>query len=170
MNRPVFGDRVTATLEGEVISYGSEAAARRELRALRPSGELGPGAMPKREVLYSERSELGFMPPQQPATVPEVSVPQPEPEPTRWLLGFGRSFRKAVDSIDRKLQGRTLEAIAGIALAPLTIRGDTVKPLSGDMAGLWRYLIGDFRLVYHTDEATRTITLYDFASRGSVYD
>jgi len=73
-----------------------------------------------------------------------------------------------VDSIDRKLQGRILEAISDIATAPVTTRGDTVKALSGEMSGFWRYRIGDFRLVYYPDETTRTITLYDFASRGSV--
>ena len=75
-----------------------------------------------------------------------------------------------MESIDRKLQGRILEAVTDIASAPVTNRGDTVKRLSGDMDGFWRYRIGDFRLVYYPDEATRTITLCDFASRGSAYD
>jgi mRNA-degrading endonuclease RelE of RelBE toxin-antitoxin system len=45
-----------------------------------------------------------------------------------------------------------------------------VRPLSGDMSGFWRYRIGEFRLVDYPDEVTHRITLYDFASRGSVYD
>jgi mRNA-degrading endonuclease RelE of RelBE toxin-antitoxin system len=75
-----------------------------------------------------------------------------------------------VDALDRKLQGRILEAMADLAVAPVTNRGDTVKPLDGEMAGFWRYRIGDFRLVYFPDETTHTITLFDFASRGNVYD
>lgn len=65
---------------------------------------------------------------------------------------------------------RVLEAITDIASAPVAVRGDTVKRLSGDLDGFWRYRVGDFRLEYYPDETTRTIALCDFASRGSVYD
>jgi hypothetical protein len=44
---------------------------------------------------------------------------------------------------------------------------DTTPKLSGTFEAA---LIGDFRLVYYPDEATHTITLYDFASRGDAYD
>jgi mRNA interferase RelE/StbE len=103
--------------------------------------------------------------------IPEILPPTEQTQPAEdWRFGFANSFRKAVDSIDRKLQGRILQALADIAVSPVTNRGDTIKPLSGDMNGYWRYRIGDFRLVYYPDEATHTVTLCDFASRGSVYD
>jgi mRNA-degrading endonuclease RelE of RelBE toxin-antitoxin system len=101
-----------------------------------------------------------------PAPAPSVLIDRNE----RWLIGFAKQFSKAIESIDRKLQGRILEAVTDIANAPVMHRGDTVKRLSGDMDGFWRYRIGDFRLVYYPDEATHTITLCDFASRGSIYD
>ncbi len=93
-------------------------------------------------------------------------MPPPRPE---WLLGMSDEFRKAVTSIDRKLQGRLLEAIAHISVDPLTLRGDTVKPLNAEMKGLWRYRIGDSRLVYHPDASNRRILLVAFTARGDAY-
>ena len=158
MKRPVFRDRRTATLDGEVIFYSSVAAARRELQDGWWPEPKANGTAPN--VRYSEASLL-------PGPAPED---RPQPVPMEWLFGFAVSFRKAVDALDRKLQGRILEAMADLATAPITTRGDTVKALSGEMSGYWRYRIGDFRLVYYPDEVTRTITLCDFSSRGSVYD
>ena len=91
-------------------------------------------------------------------------------EKAEWFLAFTRQFRKDIDGIDRKLQGRVLEAISEICQAPVTAKGDTVKPLVGDMTELWRYRIGDFRLIYHPDVASQRVTLLQFAGRGSVYD
>jgi mRNA-degrading endonuclease RelE of RelBE toxin-antitoxin system len=149
MKGPVFGDRATATFEGEVILYRSEAAARNELRELwEPASKAsGPG-------------KGHYAPPAEPA-------PQPSED---WLAGFAQSFRTAVNSIDRNLQGVILQAIADIAVAPLNPRGAMLKPLRGEMSGFWRYRNGDFRLVYYPDEASRTITFCGFASLGSVYD
>jgi mRNA-degrading endonuclease RelE of RelBE toxin-antitoxin system len=75
-----------------------------------------------------------------------------EAEPRRMVI-FSEDFIKSVAKIDKKLQGRILEALAKITEAPTTIIGDTVKPLSGDLKGLWRYRIGDYRLVYDPNVA-----------------
>jgi len=86
-----------------------------------------------------------------------------------WYIGFSNEFLKSVSSIDRKLRGRVLEAIAKIGLAPSTPVGDTIKPLTGNLSGLWRIRVGDSRLVYYPHAATRRITLISFGPRGSVY-
>jgi mRNA-degrading endonuclease RelE of RelBE toxin-antitoxin system len=49
------------------------------------------------------------------------------------------------------------------------MRGDTIKPLSHDYSGLWRYRIGDHRLVYQPVRSQKEILLVEFAARGSVY-
>jgi mRNA-degrading endonuclease RelE of RelBE toxin-antitoxin system len=87
-----------------------------------------------------------------------------------WLLGMTKDFRKSIKAIDRKLQGRILGAISEISEDPVTPRGDTVKPLSGDRQKFWRYRIGDFRLVYLPDKENHQITLCTFAPRGGAYD
>jgi mRNA-degrading endonuclease RelE of RelBE toxin-antitoxin system len=93
-----------------------------------------------------------------------------EPARISWMLGMTKDFRKAIREIDRKLQGRILEAINDISENPVQPNGDTVKPLSGDMKAFWRYRIGDYRLVYLPDREKHQITLWTFAARGGVYD
>ena len=78
-------------------------------------------------------------------------------------------FLNAVQGIDRKLQGRVLEAMGYISTKPTEPKGDTVKPLTGEMKGLWRYRIGDYRLVYWPDTQNRRVVLVDFTSRASAY-
>lgn len=86
-----------------------------------------------------------------------------------WYLGMSDEFTKAIRRVDRKLQGRILQAISDISSKPTSLRGDTVKPLTGDLKGLWRYRVGDYRIVYRPDDQNRRIVLVAFASRGSVY-
>ena len=97
---------------------------------------------------------------------------QPEEEKSKneWLVALSKKFLKEISSIDRKLQGRILEAIAAIVKSPQTLAGDTIKPLSADLKGMWRYRIGDYRLIYRPDDSSKTVHFVDFASRGSVYE
>ena len=98
-----------------------------------------------------------------PSTEPAAKRPPP------WYVAMSSEFCKDVVKIDRKLQGRILEALVEIAEKPLEPKGDTVKPLTGALKGCWRYRIADHRLIYSPNQATGNITLLAFASRGSAY-
>lgn len=91
------------------------------------------------------------------------------PREPEWDLGLSSEFRKAVRNIDRKLQGRILQALDYITTKPTVARGDTVKPLRGEFEGLWRYRIGDYRLLYRPETDSRRVVLVTFVSRGSAY-
>lgn len=93
-----------------------------------------------------------------------------EPEPTPWTIAFTPTFLSSIAKADRKLQGRILKAIAELSEAPFHIRGDTKKPLVNELNGLWRYRIGDHRLVYQPSERDQTVILLEFGSRGKIYD
>lgn len=86
-----------------------------------------------------------------------------------WLVGFSTEFLKSISHTDAKLRGRILDAVGKISMAPTEPVGDTIKPLSGSTDGMWRYRIGDHRLVYLPDAQTKKITLLFFGSRGDVY-
>lgn len=92
------------------------------------------------------------------------SLRQPE-----WYVGFSNEFVRSIAKVDRKLQGRILKALGDISAAPIQPIGDTIKPLSGQLKGLWRYRMGDDRLVYFPDLKAKTIVLICFSSRGDVY-
>lgn len=86
-----------------------------------------------------------------------------------WYVGITDEFRKNTRDIDRKLQGRILQAIHDIITRPTVPRGNTVKPLTGELKGLWRYRIGNYRLVNRPDTGNRQVVLVTFVSRGRAY-
>jgi mRNA interferase RelE/StbE len=92
-----------------------------------------------------------------------------EPEREEWEMLFSPSFKKSVQTLDKKLQGRILHAIVEVLDNPVTPRGDTVKPLTSGMKGMWRYRIGDYRLLYLPKPDIHKIVFIDVASRGRVY-
>ena len=65
-------------------------------------------------------------------------------EPKPWGFKITDQFMSSIKRIDKKLQGRILEAITKISLSPTTSTGNTIKPLTGDLEGFWRYRIGDY--------------------------
>jgi mRNA-degrading endonuclease RelE of RelBE toxin-antitoxin system len=99
---------------------------------------------------------------------PKRASPLPK-RPPPWFIGMSSAFSKDISKIDRKLQGRILEALLDITNNPIELRGDTVKPLAGDLKGCWRYRVADHRIIYSPDKTTGDITLLAFASRGSAY-
>lgn len=172
MKPPIFHNRAHSTFGEEEIFYAEGAFAWQVLEDLWSSKERHYAPSPGEGVLYAPVPPVREPIPQKFKVAPsEPEVAPPEAEASKWWrFGFANAFHRAVDCIDRKMQGRILQAIAEIATEPHKARGDTIKPLTGEMAGFWRYRIGDFRLIYYPDEATRTVTLCDFASRGTIYD
>ena len=91
-------------------------------------------------------------------------------EEVTWSIAMPDSFTKSIKGLDKKLKGRILEALGKIAQDPVKEIGDTVKPLSRDKKGLWRYRIGDYRLIYRPEMEANRIILLTCGGRGSVYD
>lgn len=44
-----------------------------------------------------------------------------------------------------------------------------MKPLKGQLRGLYRYRIGDYRLIYGIDEAKVLVIAVGLGARGDVY-
>jgi mRNA-degrading endonuclease RelE of RelBE toxin-antitoxin system len=86
-----------------------------------------------------------------------------------WYLGFTHEFCKAIQNIDRKLLGCVLQALGYISTTPTVRMGDTVNALSGDCEALWRYRIGDYRLIYRPDTDNARVVLITVVSRGAAY-
>lgn len=86
-----------------------------------------------------------------------------------WLSVFTREFRKSIQKLDKKVKGRIVEAIMDICESPMELRGDTQKPLVGELEGHWRYRIGDYRLIYLPMTDYHRIVFTRFDSRGQIY-
>ncbi|MGA2463068.1 MAG: type II toxin-antitoxin system RelE/ParE family toxin [Thermodesulfobacteriota bacterium] len=93
----------------------------------------------------------------------------PDQKPS-WLISISNQFSRDIQNIDRKLQRRILIVIGTTYKDSTRPKGDIVKPLGSDFKGLWRYRIGDYRLVYHIDNESKHIILIAFASRGEKYE
>ena len=125
----------------------------------------------KGESLFTATMESESVPEQQtefinaPMAVWRLGDPLGEP----WLSIFTREFRKSIEKLDKKIKGRIVEAIMEICASPIELRGDTQKPLVGELDGHWRYRIGDYRLVYLPMIEHHKIVFTRFDSRGQIY-
>lgn len=88
---------------------------------------------------------------------------------SNWKFSPTRKYIKATQSLVKSILNQINDAITEIANDPMTPRGDTIKPLKMGK-GFYRYRIGDNRLVYYVDRLNTNISLYDFGSRGGIYD
>ena len=88
---------------------------------------------------------------------------------TEWFLVITKQFSKSIQKVDGKVKGRILTAINEIASNPISPKGNTIKPLTHDLQGLWRYRIGDYRLIYAPVERDRRVLLLNFSARGEAY-
>ncbi len=88
---------------------------------------------------------------------------------SEWSFALSKDFDKALANLDKSMKVRIFDAIMDLVDAPVTPRGDTIKRLSGNFEGCWRYRIGDYRLLYRADVNSKTVTLLNFLSRSSAY-
>ncbi|HSH54928.1 MAG TPA: type II toxin-antitoxin system RelE/ParE family toxin [Methylotenera sp.] len=104
------------------------------------------------------------------AETPLFSRSRREPIATAWSISLTPSFCKTISNIDKNLRAKILLVIFELSQEPVTLQGDTKKPLAGDFKGLWRYRVGDYRLIYEPRKEDSKVILLEFSARGSVYD
>ena len=80
-----------------------------------------------------------------------------DPDAVRWL-------RKADPQVARRIRD-ALTAV--VATGNPRSRG---KALTGPLAGLWRYRVGDYRIVCDIQDARLVVLVLDIGNRDHVYD
>lgn len=84
-----------------------------------------------------------------------------------WRIDFTKAADKALRKLDRPTAARILDEIEEIAaLDDPRGRG---KALVGNLAGLWRYRVGDYRIVCDIEDGVLVILVVDVAHRREVY-
>ena len=79
---------------------------------------------------------------------------------------FIKDVKKRIDRFDS-----ILESVEEIRRHPTSPRGDTVKPLTRELKGMWRVRIdGKYRLVYKPDRDRRVLHLLRVSPRKDVYE
>jgi mRNA interferase RelE/StbE len=85
-----------------------------------------------------------------------------------WTLLTDRDFDRELKRLDRPTQRLILTRL--IRLTELDDPRDRLKPLSGPLAGLWRYRIGDHRVILDVRVSEVVLVALDVGRRDSIYD
>lgn len=72
-------------------------------------------------------------------------------------------------TLNRDLQRRVAQAKTELEQDPVTPRGDTIKKLKHHEK-LWRYRIGDYRMIYAAYTEQKLVQLVAIGPRGEIYD
>ena len=87
-----------------------------------------------------------------------------------WRIGFSDEYFSSLVGLDNKLKGKLWDIIDKIQKNPMNTQGNTVKPLTANLKNLWRYRIGNWRLVYFPNKELNHIIFYYLKHRKEVYD
>jgi len=84
-----------------------------------------------------------------------------------WTINFKSSARKAFNQLDKKVQERILKFLKKIKDSNTpTYLG---APLDGNFASLWRYRIGDYRLICSIHNDICEVIVIHVGHRKDVY-
>jgi mRNA interferase RelE/StbE len=75
---------------------------------------------------------------------------------------------KFLDDAGRPLRKRLERCFQQLQLDPY--RHNNIKRLSGQFLGLFRFRVGDWRVVYRVDDSSRRIIVIDIGHRRDVYE
>lgn len=85
-----------------------------------------------------------------------------------WFITHKPAYDTAFIELSKELQKRATQAHAELAEDPVTPRGNTIKPLKG-WDNVWRYRLGDYRLIYAADPERKVVQLLTIGPRSEVY-
>lgn len=84
-----------------------------------------------------------------------------------WRIRFSKEADKSLRKLDRRVSARILDELEEVSrLDDPRTRG---KALVGNLAGLWRYRVGDYRVVCDIEDEVLVILVVGVAHRSSVY-
>ncbi|MGH2548224.1 MAG: type II toxin-antitoxin system RelE family toxin, partial [Thermomicrobiales bacterium] len=85
-----------------------------------------------------------------------------------WRVEFDPSALKSLRKIDRTWQQRIISYLEEIGeLSDPRSRG---KALTADLVGLWRYRVGDYRIICQLQDDLLVVQVIKIAHRRHVYD
>lgn len=86
-----------------------------------------------------------------------------------YILAMKPSFSADFLNLNRDLQERVVAALSEMEVDPITPRGDTIKKLRYH-ENLYRYRIGDYRLIYAAYTKSDLVQLLGIGPRGEIYE
>jgi mRNA interferase RelE/StbE len=85
-----------------------------------------------------------------------------------WTIEIARTAEKQIKKLDRQAQESIVRFLRDRLQPPANPR-QWGKPLQGDKGGLWRYRVGDYRLVCAIQDERITVLVLRVGHRKNVY-
>lgn len=85
-----------------------------------------------------------------------------------WTIEITARADKAIGKLDKPIAIRIIRKLEDIA--KLENPRSIGKPLTGRLAGLWRYRVGDYRIVCSIEDGKIAIVVVDVDHRREIYD
>ena len=85
-----------------------------------------------------------------------------------WTIRFDKHALRQLKKIDKEQSRRILDYLEEVSqLDDVLVRG---KALAGNLSGLWRYRVGDYRIICDIQSQTVTIYVVEVGHRKEVYE
>jgi mRNA interferase RelE/StbE len=84
-----------------------------------------------------------------------------------YRLALAPKAARMFESADRPFQRKLDKCFQNISVDPF--RHPNVKSLTGPLRGMFRYRVGDYRVVYEVDRATSTVNVVAIVHRRDAY-
>lgn len=84
-----------------------------------------------------------------------------------WRIEIDKGVQRSMKKLDRNVAKRIIAKLREIS--QLEDPRSTGKALAGNLAGLWRYRVGDYRIVCDIEDEVLLILVIDVAHRSKVY-
>lgn len=85
-----------------------------------------------------------------------------------WRIEVKRTAERQITALDRQAQARILRFLRE-RIAPAADPRRMGKPLRGDRAGIWRYRVGDYRLLCEIQDRFLVVLVLAVAHRRDAY-
>jgi mRNA interferase RelE/StbE len=85
-----------------------------------------------------------------------------------WRIEITRTAEKQINKLGRTAQ-KSIQRFLRERLTSTENPRDWGKPLRGEKQGLWRYRVGDYRLICHIQDERITVLVLEVGHRKDVY-
>jgi len=85
-----------------------------------------------------------------------------------WSVEFNETAKRQVAKLDKQWQAAILDYLED-RIAPLEDPRRCGKPLVGDRKGLWRYRVGDYRILCELRDVELIVLVVTIGHRRQVY-
>lgn len=84
-----------------------------------------------------------------------------------WRIEIDKDVQRSMKKLDRQVAKRIVAKLREVS--QLEDPRSMGKALVGNLAGLWRYRVGDYRIVCDIEDGVLVVLVVDVEHRGKVY-